>query len=131
VAAGSGVGPERPINETGGQDERFATLIERNSAAILASYQTVLEASRSPDFPDPFRREYLANTGSQVLTELAASVRVRSEEVDSRYKLSARRINDPASRQLCPAECLRAAELFFEVAVASLARYVEGCSAAS
>lgn len=127
VAAGSGRGKECPVSGAGRSNERFATLIEGQRAAILARYRAALEASRSPDFPDPYCRERLADIGSRILTEVAASVRDGGKQSDDDYRLSDYPIAESTSRQLCPSEWHRAAALFFDVTVGTLTDQARGC----
>jgi signal transduction histidine kinase len=127
VAAGSGLRTGSSAHGAS-ECERFARLIDESRAAILACYQAALETSRSPDFPDPCCRQRLAEIGSQILTEVAASVRDDRKQIDDGYRLSAYHIGELSARQLCPAEWHKAATLFFDVTVGALANHARGHS---
>ncbi len=63
---------------------------------------------------------------SEILTEVAASVRDDRKQIDDGYRLSAYHIGEPSARQLCPAEWHKAATLFFDVTVGALANHARG-----
>jgi signal transduction histidine kinase len=106
-------------------DERFAALVTANRATILASYQERLEAMNSPVIADSRAREQVMTNAAETIADVTSSLRAGTVTIDDRYKLLARAIGETrAETRLNPADSLRAAEAFFDVAVTSLARYV-------
>jgi signal transduction histidine kinase len=95
---------------------------------ILASCQKVLQTWGNPVNPigdDPGWRDGLREIGSQVLTDVATSVRARGAPVDDHHQMTACDAGQAGDGwRLRPADSLRVARLFFDVTVTSLARHV-------
>jgi signal transduction histidine kinase len=107
------------------RDEQFVALVTADRAAILASYQERLEAMHSPVITDFRAREQVMANAAEAIADVTDSLRAGIINIDDRYKLLARAIGETrAETRLSPADSLRAAEMFFDVAVTSLARHV-------
>ncbi len=115
-----------PPSEASGPYERFAALIRADRGAILSSYAKSLEAMRSPVAAEPRARDQAMTNGSEVITDVAASVQGGDVPVRDRYPTLAWMIEEArAESQLSPADLLRAATVFFDVTVNSLASHVK------
>jgi signal transduction histidine kinase len=106
--------------------ERFAALVTADTAAISASFAKCLEAMSNPVIGESRAREQLMANAAAAIADITRSVRAGGVEIDDRYKLLAWAIGQArAESRLSPADSLRAAEIFFDVTVNSLARHVK------
>jgi signal transduction histidine kinase len=110
----------RPPSQGSDRDERFAALIGAGRTAILTSYAKSLESLHSPVVAEPRARDRAMTNGSQIIADLAASV--RGDDHDRRTMLAPVVEEIPA---LGPADLVHAAAAFFEITVNSLARHVK------
>jgi signal transduction histidine kinase len=119
---------QRPGYDEGQADKNnrnFAAFIRTNHDAILASYLECLEKSHSPITGDGYFRDQLTTNGSEIIADMAASVRAGRVVVDDRYMRLAWTIGEAHARsQLSIADTLCAARTFFNVTFTSLARHV-------
>ncbi|MGD0603373.1 MAG: ATP-binding protein [Streptosporangiaceae bacterium] len=105
--------------------ERFAALVRADRAAILMSFQERMEASDNPLIRDPCSRSEVMAIGSEIITDIAESVLHGSVRIDDRYKLAAWTLGEAQARShLTPADSLRAAVVYFNVAVSALIQHV-------
>lgn len=115
-----------PPSEVRGRRERFAALIRAERAAILTSYASSLEASRSPVIADSRACDQAMMDASEIIADVAASVQGSEIQIDSRYEMLPWIIGPAgAESQLSPADLLRAAVTLFDVTVSSLASHVK------
>jgi signal transduction histidine kinase len=125
VIAGSGRASDGSGRPVGGHHERFAALIEASRTAIMASCQTILETSNNPLGSDPCCGDQLEAIGSQIITDVVESVQAGGIRIDDGYRRLASTIGEiGARRELRPEDSLRAAMLFFEGMITTLASHV-------
>lgn len=112
----------RPVSE---RHERFATLLRADRTVILASYVQSLEASRSPVIGDPCSREQAVADASEIISDVVESVEAGDVRIDDRCKPVGWATGQARPEgQLRPVDSLRAAVVFFNVTVTSIARHV-------
>jgi signal transduction histidine kinase len=111
-------GCECPLSEVGERQERFATLIGADRNAILASYARRLDGWPSPVVAEPCARDQVVASGAEILADIVASVRG-----DDGHSMPVTGAVQAAGR-LGPADLVRAAGTFFNVAVGYLGGYV-------
>jgi signal transduction histidine kinase len=106
--------------------EGFAALMQADRSAIMASFAQRLEDLQSPASTDPHSREQAMAIAADILSDVVT--RVRGDDTrngDHREVLDWLIGAVRAKSQLSPADLLRAAVAFFDVAVSSLTRHVE------
>jgi signal transduction histidine kinase len=104
---------------------RFAALLKADRATILASYANNLEELHSSVIGDPRARDQTMLNAAEAIADIEASLEVGGVRIDDRYRTLAWTIGRTrAENQLNPADSLRAAMVFFDVVVSSLARHV-------
>jgi signal transduction histidine kinase len=114
-----------PREEPGSARYALAASVEADRPAILAAYARNLVAARSPIVSDPEARQQAMVQADQIITDVAESLRVGRVHVDEGYKLVTWEIGMArAARGTHPRESLKAASMFFEATVASLARHL-------
>jgi signal transduction histidine kinase len=111
-------GCECPPSEVGERQERFAALIGADRTAILASYARSLDARPNPVVAEPCARDQVMTSGAEILADVLAGVRGG----DGHPMLVAGTVQ--AESRLGPADLVRAAGAFFNVAVGFLGGYV-------
>jgi signal transduction histidine kinase len=119
-----------PPGEAGERHERFAALIRAERTAILTSYADRLEQLRSPIFAQPRARDQAMTYASEIIAYVAASAQGHQIRTDARHELlpwmiGAAQAESESESELSLAELLRAAAVFFDVTVSSLARHVK------
>jgi signal transduction histidine kinase len=116
----------RPLGGSVKQREHFAALIRAEAPAILASYAESLEALRSPVMAEPGTRDQAMTNAAEIIADVAVGVEGGDIRADDRYAMLTWMIGEarPETR-LSPADLLRAAAAFFDVAVSVLARHVQ------
>jgi signal transduction histidine kinase len=116
----------RPLGGTAAQRARFAALIRAETPVILTSYAESLEALRSPVMAEPGTRDQAMTNAAEIIADVAAGVEGGDIRADDRYAMLTWMIGEarPETR-LSPADLLRAAAAFFDVAVSVLARHVQ------
>ena len=114
-----------PPGKASEQDERFASLIGAERAAILTAYADRLQTAGSPVAASQPARERAMRSCADIITDIAASLRGSDIGDDDHDKMLARMIGETrADSPLSPADLLWATTAFFEVTVSSLARHV-------
>jgi signal transduction histidine kinase len=109
-----------------GAHERFAALVRADRTAILSAYATSLEASRSPIFAEPRARDQAMTYASEIIAYVAASAQGSQIRIDDRHELLPWMIGAAqADNELSLADLLRAAAIFFDVTVTTVARHVK------
>jgi signal transduction histidine kinase len=111
---------ECPISEVGERQERFAALIRADRTAILASYARSLDAWPNPAVAEPCARQQVMTNGAEILADVLASI------CDGDGHLMPVADAVQAESRLGPADLVRAAAAFFNVAVGFLGGYVTG-----
>jgi signal transduction histidine kinase len=125
VAADVGTGSEDRPGDVRERNDRFAALVRADGAAISACYRERLEAINSPVIADSRAREQVMANATEAISDVTGSLWAGTVKINDRYKLLARAIGETrAETRLSPADSLRAAEVFFDVTVTSLARHV-------
>lgn len=111
-------GCECPLGEVGERRERFAALIGADHSAILTSYARSLDAWPNLAVAEPWARDQVMTSGAEVLAEVLASI--RGGDGHSIPAAGAVQAESP----LGPADLVRAAGTFFNIAVGFLGGYV-------
>jgi signal transduction histidine kinase len=111
-------GCECPPSEVGELQERFAALIGADRTAILASYARSLAAWPNPIVAKPCAREQVMTSGAEILADVMAGLR----GADGRPMPTTGAVQ--AGSRLNPADLVRAAGAFFNIAVGFLGSYV-------
>lgn len=109
---------ECPPGEVGELQERFAALIAADRTAILTSYARSLAGWANPVVAEPCARDQVMTSGTQILADVLSSLR----GADGRPTLAPGSVQ--ADSRLNPADLVRAAGAFFNVAVDFLGSYV-------
>jgi signal transduction histidine kinase len=106
-------------------NERFAALIKSDRATILQSFQQRMKESNNPLITDPCSHERAMRIGSEIVTDVAESVRAGGVQIDDSYKLLCWTLGEAQARShLTPADSLRAAVAFFDVTVDTITGHV-------
>ena len=108
----------KDLCEVGERQERFAALIGADRIAILASYARSLDAWPSPIVAEPSAWDQVMTSGAEILADVLASLRGG----DGHPLPAAGPVQ--AESRLGPADLVRAAGAFFNVAVDFLSGYV-------
>lgn len=141
MAAGSGRDSQRLTRPVSENHERFAELIRSNRTIILDNYKKALEESSISLVEDPCARDRIMAVSAEILNEAAASTQVGRILADDEQSAPGGPAAEPLTGQQLPgqqppgphsvsqqlvgqqtslAETLRAAAIFFEVAVDAL-----------
>jgi signal transduction histidine kinase len=107
-----------PLSKVGERQERFAALIGADRTAILAAYARSLDAWPNPVVAEPGGRDQVMASGAELLADVLASV-----WGGAGHPMPAAGPVQAESR-LGPADLVRAAGAFFNVAVGFLGLYV-------
>jgi signal transduction histidine kinase len=107
-----------PPSEVGERQERFAALIGTDRTAILASYARSLDAWPHPVVAEPCARDQVMTSGAEILVDVLASL----WGGDGHPMPVAGAVQGES--RLGPADLVRAAGTFFNVAVGFLGAYV-------
>jgi signal transduction histidine kinase len=129
VAAGSEQRSDHSACSAVERQECFAKFIEESRTAILASFRTALQASPYWDAADIPQWDQLTAIGSQLITEVAASVLAGQVQSGDRGKLFECAPGDSTSGHLSPTALRGVSVLFFHATVSSLAAYVRNDAA--
>ena len=105
--------------------ERFVALIAAEREPILTSYVANLEAWHSSLVADPGARERTMADASDILSDIAASLRDSAGRSGERHEALARMTEQVSDEnQVSLADRLRAAAGFFDITVSALSRHV-------
>lgn len=110
-------GCECPPGEAGERQERFAALIGTDRTAILASYARSLDAWPHPVVAGPCARDQVMTSGAEILADVLASLWGGGGHPTPAGTVQ-------AESWLGPADLVRAAGTFFNVAVGFLGAHV-------
>lgn len=110
--------PDEPEEPAG---ERFAALIRTDRDAIVRSFARRLEESHNPLMKEPCSRKQVLAMASEIIADVAESVRAGAVRIDDGYKLLCWTFGEvQAQNNLSRADALRASVALFEVAVDAL-----------
>lgn len=114
-----------PLGGVSERRGRFAALIRAERGAILACYAKSLEALNSPVIAEPEACDQTMTNAAEIIADVAAIVQGSEVRIDGRSEMLPWMIGTARSEgQPSPADLMRAAVVFFDVTVNSLASHV-------